>query len=1037
MVSEKTKEMRGNLMEIKIVQYNHNLAGEVADMWNNSRDGWGGGNDISTAESVRQQEENSIDLNTYLAMEGKVVAGYCGLSEYREDSGALYIPLLNVREEYQGKKIGKQLVLNAVQRTIELGWPRLDLYTWAGNTKAVPLYKKCGFFWEERDDTVHLMNFIPSVLTTEAVKEFFEKADWYQDRKMEIEVKPDGRKENGFDFYEYKWEKDGRQLRMEYERKGRGLRLIETEQYLVAASISKGQELIFGAEYPIEFHIENKTQEPLEIEIEGFDDQNIHFALNKRVKVTGSSVVEGRFFVGEIAEEQNGWRTHPTVSAKVKINGKEAVFKLGIHAKYPARVTAKIPTDMPVLEADSEFYLELENHFAEDVHFSFTLPQARFIHFKQERVEMKLAGKERKLLPIHYTLSDYGFYQQRLEIEAKTVTGEAISFKKDIGLAFYGIGAKLFGESEDYWYAYNGLSRAYLSKFDNKLYFGRAGSGEEDPFFFYPKLGKPFSSEFSKKRPEKVEVYEEKGAVVLKAVYQSESFKDLQLYSIAKIYAEGLMVHNYEIHNLASEVTNQEIWLNDSNAFVHTLYEGVLPYDGQVIEVNDMKDGMTDYWEAAKLDENWIFNRRPSMPGGFCWSGEAKIHFQHWFLFFEHNLGVIPANSCVKTKPTFTSIGGFPTWEAFRAFALKNNTKKSLPPCEPVQFFPEGHNPFVKEQTTVHFKDVKLAHLDGELSLRLGQQVHKQVFAEEEAKNQTEFQITLHEQVQLIELDAKLKMSHSKHRSLLLQVKDAPVKTDICQDSGLQVYEVDNGVIKLKAAPEFFPTLYSMTHNGQEWLDTSFPQLKPKAWWNPWAGGIKNALQKVTANSILKEKCSAEFVTLKDNKGNPWQGIKLKVEIVKHEILSGLSFHQYFLMLPGAPIMCHTTEINQQTNRYFKNETWFSQASLKPDLAGESGWIEYGAAKKAYLAKGETELDVKQSFIVGHPSRSTRLQIIADYSAVQSDLYLNKEVLNHNVFSKLQLKHGDTFWTPPIFYLFHDQAVPEDALQDFKTIRFK
>ncbi|MFD0960511.1 hypothetical protein [Paenibacillus chungangensis] len=59
-----------------------------------------------------------------------------------------------------------------------MGWPRLDLFTWAGNTKAVPLYKKCGFFWEKKDDSVHLMNFIPTVLQTEALLPSLERLDW-------------------------------------------------------------------------------------------------------------------------------------------------------------------------------------------------------------------------------------------------------------------------------------------------------------------------------------------------------------------------------------------------------------------------------------------------------------------------------------------------------------------------------------------------------------------------------------------------------------------------------------------------------------------------------------------------------------------------------------------------------------------------------------------------------------------------------------------------------------------------------------------
>ena len=1029
-------------MNTKIVEYTHDLAEKVANMWNHSREGWGGGNDISTAESVRQQEENSININTYLAIDENCVAGYCGVSEYREDSGALYIPLLNVREEYQGKKIGKQLVLNAVERTIELGWPRLDLYTWGGNTKAVPLYKKCGFFWENRDDTVHLMNFIPSVLTTEAVQDFFKKADWYHDRKMEIEVKPDGRKENGFDFYEYKWEKDGVQLRMEYERKGRGLRLIETDQYLISASIDQ-QDLIFGAEYPILFSIKTKTNEPLNIAIEGFDDQNIHFDFSKQLTVTDSVIVEGKFLVGEITEEQNIWRTHPTVAAKVTINGKEAIFKLGINSKHPARVTAKIPNELPFLETDSELYLEIENQFNEEVHFSIALPKAHFINFVDDHIQISLDAKERKLLPITYLLTEYGFYQQQLEIKAIKKSGEEILFTKEIGLAFYGIGSKLSGECEDYWHVYNGLAHAYLSKFDNRLYFGRAGSSDEEvPYFFYPKLGKPFSSEFSKKRPNLVEFFEEKGAVCLKAVYHSQSSPDLQLHSFAKVYAEGLMEHHYEIHNLAAAATKQEIWLNDSHTFIQTMYRSVIPYDGQIIEIDELKDGMVDYWQSDKVDENWIFKRHPSLPCGFCWSGDAKVQFLHWFLFFEHKLGVIPANGVAKTKPTYLSIGAFTSLEAFRAFALKKAHSIEAVTAQPVQFYPKDHNPFVQEQTTVHYKDVKLAHFDGDICVQVDGQksVEKQRFSEENGINEAVFPLHFEGQsgIKQLKLNADLKLGQSEHRSLIIFTDNTAIQTDQYDEGGIPVYQVDNGLVSIKSAPDFFPALYSLSYKGQEWLDTSFPALKPKSWWNPWPGGIRNALMNISGNSLLKEQRSAEFVTITDNKGNQWMGIKVRVQILHHESFKGLAYNQYFLLQPGAPVMCHTTEILQDTNQYFRNEGWYCQTAFKNV---KNGWVEYhpdvATSHKANFGKGEMEIDVNQSFIICHEAAPEKLQVISDYQMGESDLYLNKEVAHHNVFSKLRLRHGETYWTAPIFYLFNNQAIPEDALQDLKKIRFK
>ncbi|AZU60734.1 GNAT family N-acetyltransferase [Neobacillus mesonae] len=1022
-------------MKTKIVEYTHELAEQVADMWNHSRDGWGGGSDISTAASVRQQEENSINLNTYLAIDGTSVAGYCGVSEYREDSGALYIPLLNVREEYQGKKIGKQLVLKAVERTIELGWPRLDLYTWGGNTKAVPLYKKCGFFWENRDDTVHLMNFIPSVLTTEAVQDFFKKADWYTDRKMDIEIKPDGRKENGFDFYEYKWEKDGSKLRLEYERKGRGLRLIETDQYLIYASTEQ-QDLIFGTEYPIHFHIENKTNEPLQININGYDDQNIRFDFSKQLTVTDSTVVEGRFFVGEISEEQNIWRTHPTVSATLKINGKEADFKLGINSKYPARMTAKIPNDLPFLETASQFYLELENHFNEEVQFAFTLPKAPFIEFEEEQIRITMEAKERKLLPVAYRLTSYGFYQKKLQIQAIKNSGEKVLFSKEIGLAFYGMGVKLTGECADYWHVYNGCAHAYLSKFDNRLYFGRTGFAfDEESFFFYPKLGKPFSSEFSKKRPEQVEFFEEQGTVCLKAIYQSETYPDLKLYSVAKVYAEGLMEHHYEIHNLAAEATKQEIWLNDSHNFAQSLYQSVLPYDGGLIEINEMKDGMLEYWQGEKFHENWIFKRHPALPSGFCWSSDTKVQFLHWFLFFEHNLGVIHANGTAKTEPTYFSVGAFPTWDAFQAFARKKVHADEKPAAQPVQFYPKNHNPFVQEQATVHYKDSKLSNLDGELRLLDDDQpAITKHFSEEDGKNEAVFPLHFKGQskVKLLKLNADLKLASSVHQALMIQTDHSVIQTDQYVEEGIPVYHVDNGLNTIKAAPDFFPGLYSLSNNGQEWLDTSFPALKPKSWWNPWPGGIRNALLNISGNSLLKEERSAEFASLTDNKGNGWTGIKVQVQITQHETFKGLTFNQYFLLLPGAPVMCHTTEILQGTNQYFKNEGWYCQAAFKNK---NNSWISNDGLNHKF-GKGEMEIDVNKSFIIGHDAVAETLQVISDYPGGKSELYLNKEVTHHSVYSLLQLGHGETYWTKPIFYLFNNEAIPEDALHALKTIRF-
>ena len=167
------------MTDFKIVEYEPSHAAGLAEMWSRSGDSWGGYSVEFTEESIQRDMERSVHVGCFLAVAGEEVVGYCKVGTWAEEEGSLYVDTLNVRPDFHGKKIGKALMLKAVERTIELGWPRLDLDTWPGNTKAVPLYKKTGFFWEEREGDVYLVNFIPEVLANELVKDRFQTIDWY------------------------------------------------------------------------------------------------------------------------------------------------------------------------------------------------------------------------------------------------------------------------------------------------------------------------------------------------------------------------------------------------------------------------------------------------------------------------------------------------------------------------------------------------------------------------------------------------------------------------------------------------------------------------------------------------------------------------------------------------------------------------------------------------------------------------------------------------------------------------------------------
>lgn len=499
--------------KINIVEYNEGLAAEVADMWNHSREGWGGDSHVTTEEKVRTQESNSSNLNLYLAMEDDKVVGYCGLSEYREDEGALYIPLLNVRTDYHGKKIGKQLMLKALERAVELGWPRLDLYTWPGNTKAVPLYKRCGFFWEDRDDTTHLMNFMPTVLKTEAVEDFFQTNHWYESSTRFIEVAPDGQKENEFTYYQYKWEGNNQSLRMEFERTGRGLRLIETDDYLVSCEV-ENFKLVSDASYKVKYRVKNKSGLPLKVDFEGEKHKVIDFQFNQSAQVEDEAVIEASFYVNELEEEQSNWRTHPSVITNLLINGKKARFAVGALPKLPAKIKGVVPGSQCFLNQMSVFYVDIENNYPEKATFTIQFPKDQLLDLGSEKYNVTLAPRGKASIPVRFILKQFGFYRPELDINVETESGIRSHFTKKIGVGFKGLGARFSGECDDYWHIYNGLYHMYLSKFDNKILPGRVTTDSQNTFTMFPKLGKPYSSEFSKRKPKRIEYKEENGEII-------------------------------------------------------------------------------------------------------------------------------------------------------------------------------------------------------------------------------------------------------------------------------------------------------------------------------------------------------------------------------------------------------------------------------------------------------------------------------------------------------------------------------------------
>ncbi|WP_047983202.1 GNAT family N-acetyltransferase [Ornithinibacillus californiensis] len=1028
-------------MNIKIVKYDESYAARVADMWNHSRDGWGGANSVDTEESILHRERNSTNIHTFLALEGEKVVGYCGFSEYREDEGALYIPLLNVRDDYHGRKIGKKLLLTALEEAINLKWPRLDLYTWPGNTKAVPLYKKCGFFWEERDDTTHLMNFMPTVLHTEAVEDFFKDASWYDMSTREIEVKPDGRVENDFHYYEYAWEKENESLRMEFERTGRGIRLIETNDYAISVTVPE-HRLVFGDQYEVKYSIINKTGKPLKIDLKGISDKNIEYSLEQSINVTDTTEITGSFYINPIEEEQNSFRTHPCVKTLISINGKQAEFKVGILAKYPAQITAQLPEDLTFIGNENEFHLDMMNNFTEKVIFEMELPASEVMDIKTSKISVEIEAKQRKSIAVPFVVLKHGYYDATLKVKAVKENGETVEFTRMIGIPLRGIGAKFHGENEKKVQLYYGQYFAELDKDDNSIDVGKKKS-EERFWIMTPKVGKPYSEELARAKYAHLEYLEDTGFIGAKITYSLTAFPAIKLHLIIKLFSEGLLENYYEIENIQDTETNEPIWLNQS--IYLGLERAVIPYRGEIVELKDSIGNSYDNWDERQVTENWIFVNEDSNPHGMCWNSNDKIHFGGWYNYFEHPVGVVGPNSSVQTNPIIFSLGAFHDMDSFRSFARQTSNHKKAKPVNRLSVSLQNNNPIISGETIAcEVTDYKSNFLHGELTLshaNQGDEIVKQFNREEEQTQwKTEIPIANTSPISTVKLHAKLDAAIHERETLVIQQGTEPINQEIIQEQGMDTWKVNNGVIEIKATPDFFPAVHSLTYQGQEWLDTSFPTLEPKLWWNPWAGGITSRIADMRPQSLKKEKTLSDFVSLKDNKGNDWKGIRLSTTFEKNEDYKGLTVHQYFLLLPGVPVLCHVSEIDQETGQFFHGKGLQTSSFFKPEALIKDNWVNFqnkaGEWMRVVAGYDENDLRVNRNVVIGTNNREEHLQLIANTENTIREVYINKEVVLTGVSEKLVLPSNKTYFTNPNFYVINNSVIEDTAQHDLQNISF-
>jgi len=330
---------------VKIVKFRDEDAQELAGLFNSFDRGdlWPGGFTRGvpfTAERVLSSFPAGVKnicvlISTYRGM----FTGVCSLHPHSEDAEAAYIGVFGVHPDFLGKKHGKALILKAMQIAADRGYRRVDLNTWAGNMRAVPLYKKSGMFWVP-ETSVYMQDFVPGIVRFPLAQEFFKKHEWYSSHVRRLDLVPDEFRVEGMEVYPYEFAAGKDHLRVWVDRHGRSIsgieRIFGDERLKILCSL-EDHTVVAGIEHTFILEIVNGTKKSMQGStfLSGFDGLEFVGQPPGSFKVEdGKSLrLEAKFVVRPDMEVPDVSRKQKTIKASLILDGELVPFEVGMRIK--------------------------------------------------------------------------------------------------------------------------------------------------------------------------------------------------------------------------------------------------------------------------------------------------------------------------------------------------------------------------------------------------------------------------------------------------------------------------------------------------------------------------------------------------------------------------------------------------------------------------------------------------------------------------------------------------------------------------------
>ncbi len=970
-------------MSITIREYTPSDAEALARMWNESGGGWPDGwSRVPASDDYWLEELAQLDpLAIYLAVEDDRVVAYCELNEDSERPEVIWLDLINVHPSAWSRGVGRDLVRRGVALAIARGYRRMDLSTWSGNFRAVPLYKKCGFFWRP-GTVVHMENYLPLLHTVSPCAQFFARHDWYRTMRRDLAVSVDDERNGHIRGYQYRWEAAGETLAVFVDRLIDGVAAIETDRYEVRTTF-ENETLIAGQEGAAHWTIVNKGSDELDVVLVA-RGHGLAGSLERRLLVRESERV-----TLPVRADQSLVGPQPFVEAVVAIAGQFLTLR-GSVPVLPAISVATDPDTIGLTPRVPQLVrLLLTNNLAEPL----TLlagalpvePTQEGLAWLQlpppEGLTIDLPAQAVRLDPgrqeaVGCTLrADYAGSFQTAPALQVAAGGRARPVESPpIAALAVDQGTPVAGWDGEYVRVENGTLRLWVARKGGELSLEDAATGR--PILTHQiLLGPPYFPRDLDRQPFQIAWDAENGQQVLTLESFSRRLPGLRVRWTLGMDSAPLVRSEVTLENTSTQPLQVAL-----RTLTRPLLEGAritLPLPGGPVE-GQTRDEFPDWLEPylrepERLAEGWMAFHTPNaagqvgLGGGLCWANMAEQAPADWrgFAVVTPVRTLAPGGQLI-LDPAYLIAGPVDAalvrgqWRRLFGASAPQEMGVPQPPLSvrvtpPVLVAREGaahgevmvvnHNSFSEEGAVDVACPGWEALLDG-----------SRMRSDESSPARQGLSLralpgAAHTFLHRGAITFRGRLTDVGNRfTVLALASGAGVRVEEAQDQGLHRLRVDNGRLRFSVTPDYAAAITELTLDGvpQLALADSFPQPGSFSWTSPWYGGIHPAVRRwrpgdqaflLDAGALHAERSRAAVISRSGASGVDWQGVRVVTES-NQEGYGGLIQAVEYLTLPGAPLLAVVLELSNATTAPFPVQEVLS-VFLHP-WGVENGDVLYG-----------------------------------------------------------------------------------------------